>query len=74
MPHISEPNALELAIVKHLALLALLRSPIREQVDLDEILELIEMKKGGFWNRLFKAGDKKNVKGKFVTSWMCSSP
>ena len=64
IPHISELNALELAIVKHLALLALLRSPIREQVDLDEILELIETKKGGFWNRLFKAGDKKNVKKK----------
>ena len=77
IPHISELNALELAIVKHLALLALLRSPIREQVDLDEILELIETKKGGFWNRLFKAGDKKNVKkkGKFVATWMMySSP
>ena len=64
VPHISELNALELAIVKHLALLALLRSPIREQVDLDEILELIETKKSGFWNKLFKAGDKKNVKKK----------
>lgn len=66
VPHISELNALELAIVKHLALLALLRSPIREQVDLDEILELIETKKSGFWNKLFKAGDKKNVKKKGV--------
>lgn len=65
-PHISGLSALELAIVKHCALLALLRSPIREQVDLDEILELIEAKKGGFWNKLFKAGDKKNVKKKGV--------
>ncbi|KAL4073028.1 hypothetical protein V8B97DRAFT_1869469 [Scleroderma yunnanense] len=66
VPHISELNALELAIVKHLAMLALLRSPIREQVDLDELLELIEIKKSGFWNKLFKAGDKKNVKKKGV--------
>ncbi|KAI6112638.1 hypothetical protein F5141DRAFT_1195407 [Pisolithus sp. B1] len=65
-PHISGLSALELAIVKHCALLALLRSPIRDQVDLDEILELIEAKKGGFWNKLFKAGDKKNVKKKGV--------
>lgn len=65
-PHISGLSALELAIVKHSALLALLRSPIRDQVDSDEILELIETKKGGFWNRLFKAGDKKNVKKKGV--------
>lgn len=66
VPYISGLSALELAIVKHCALLALLRSPIRDQVDLDEILELIETKKGGFWNKLFKAGDKKNVKKKGV--------
>ncbi|KAG6336047.1 hypothetical protein ID866_3046 [Astraeus odoratus] len=66
VPHISELSALELVIVKHLALLALLRCPIREQVDLDELLEMIETKKSGFWNKLFKAGDKKNVKKKGV--------
>ena len=63
-PYISELNALELAIVRHLALLTLLQSPIKDHVDFNGILELIEMKKGGFWNKLFKPGDKRNVKKK----------
>lgn len=65
IPHIAELSALELAIVKHCAVLTLHRSPLRDQFDLDEILELVEVKKGGFWNKLFKGGnDKKNVKKK----------
>ncbi|KAF8845141.1 hypothetical protein BDN67DRAFT_977653 [Paxillus ammoniavirescens] len=66
IPHIAELSALELVIVKHCALLALQRSPLRDQIDLDELLELVETKKAGFWNKLFKAGDKKNVKKKGV--------
>jgi len=62
-PFIAELSALELAIVKHSAVLALLRSPLKDHVELDEILEMIESKKSGFWNKLFK-GDKKNVKKK----------
>lgn len=64
VPHIAELSALELAIVKHCVLLALQRSPLKDQIDLDELLELVETKKAGFWNKLFKAGDKKNVKKK----------
>lgn len=64
-PYIAELNSLELAIVKHCAVLALHRSALKDQFDLDELLELVEMKKSGFWNKLFKAGnDKKNVKKK----------
>ncbi|KIJ65689.1 hypothetical protein HYDPIDRAFT_110835 [Hydnomerulius pinastri MD-312] len=66
IPNIAELSALELAIVKHSALLALQRSPLKDHIDLDELLELVETKKGGFWNKLFKAGDKKNVKKKGV--------
>jgi hypothetical protein len=62
-PFIAELSALELAIVKHSAVLALMRSPLKDHVELDEILEMIESKKSGFWNKLFK-GDKKNVKKK----------
>jgi hypothetical protein len=62
-PFIAELSALELAIVKHSAVLALMRSPLKDCFDLDEILEMIESKKSGFWNKLFK-GDKKNVKKK----------
>lgn len=71
IPHIAELSALELAIIKHCALLALQRSPLKDQIDLDELLELVEMKKAGFWNKLFKAGDKKNVKkkGTFTLTW-----
>ncbi|KDQ61765.1 hypothetical protein JAAARDRAFT_122743 [Jaapia argillacea MUCL 33604] len=66
IPYIAELSALELAIVKHAAVLALTKSPLRDQFDLDEILELIEMKKGGFWNKLFKGDNKKNLKKKGV--------
>jgi hypothetical protein len=62
IPYIAELSALELAIVKHAALLALTRSALRDQFDLDELIELVETKKSGLWNKLFKAGDKKNVK------------
>lgn len=65
IPYIAELNPLELAIVKHFAVLAVHRSPLRDQFDLDEILELVEAKKSSFWKQLFKAGnDKKNVKKK----------
>ncbi|KAJ7155522.1 LIM domain-containing protein [Mycena crocata] len=66
IPYIAELSTLELAIVKHAALLALTRSALRDQFDLEELIELVEMKKAGFWNKLFKAGDKKNVKKKGV--------
>jgi hypothetical protein len=63
-PYIAELSALELAIVKHAAVLVLSRSPLKDHLDLDELLELVEVKKSGFWGKLFKAGDKKNVKKK----------
>ncbi|KAF9045826.1 RhoGAP-domain-containing protein [Hymenopellis radicata] len=65
IPYVAELSALEIAIVKHSALLALIRSPLRDQIDMDELLEMVETKKPGFWNKLFK-GDKKNVKKKGV--------
>ena len=65
IPYIAELSALELAIVKHCAVLALTRSPLKDLFDLDEILEMIETKKSGFWNKLFKGDkDKKNIKKK----------
>ncbi|KAL1686420.1 hypothetical protein GGG16DRAFT_96883 [Schizophyllum commune] len=65
IPYIAELSPLELAIIKHAAVLALSRSPLRDQFDMDEILELVEVKKSNFWNKLFK-GDKKNIKKKGV--------
>ena len=66
IPFIAELNPLELAIVKHSAAVVLSRSPLKDQMDMDEIFDLLEMKKGGFWNKLFKASGsgKKDVKKK----------
>jgi len=63
IPFIAELNAVEQAIVKHCAVLALTRSPLKDQFDLDELLEMVETKKSGFWKTLFK-NDKKNIKKK----------
>jgi hypothetical protein len=66
IPFIAELNALELAIVKHSAAVVLSKCPLKDQMDMDEIFDLLEMKKGGFWNKLFKAGGsgKKDIKKK----------
>lgn len=63
-PLLGELSPLELLIIKHFAVLALQRSPLKDQFDLDDILELLEIKKNTFWNKLFKGNDKKNVKKK----------
>lgn len=66
-PLLAELTPLELVIIKNFAVLVLQRSPLRDQFEVDDILELIEVKKSTFWNRLFKpGGDKKNVKKKGV--------
>ncbi|KAH8093809.1 RhoGAP-domain-containing protein [Cristinia sonorae] len=65
IPFIAELSTLELAIVRHCAVLVLQRSALRDQFDLNEILELLENKKPTFWNKFFKAGnDKKSDKKK----------
>ncbi|KIJ55694.1 hypothetical protein M422DRAFT_220485 [Sphaerobolus stellatus SS14] len=64
-PLISELQPEELAIIKHAAVLALAKSSLKDQFDLDEILEMVEAKKSGWWGKLFKGGaDKKNTKKK----------
>jgi len=64
-PLIAELSPLELAIIKHASVLALSRSTLKDQFDLDEILDMVEIKKSGCWGKLFKGGaDKKNVKKK----------
>lgn len=66
IPFISELGGLELAIIKHSAAVVLSKSSLKDQMDMDEIFELLEMKKGGFWNKLFKpsGSGKKDVKKK----------
>jgi hypothetical protein len=67
-PFVAELSPLELAIVRHAALLVLQHSPLRDSFELNDILELIEIKKGGFFKRLFGPGKDKNVKQKGVFS------
>jgi hypothetical protein len=68
VPYVAELTPLELAIVRHTAVAVLCRSPLRDQVDLDEILEMVEAKKQGFWGKLFKGNDKKYIKKKGALS------
>ena len=70
VPYIAELTPLELAIVRHAAVVVLYRSPLRDQMDLDEILEMVEVKKQGFWGKLFKGNDKKNIKKKGMFAFL----
>ncbi|KAF5388648.1 hypothetical protein D9757_004814 [Collybiopsis confluens] len=67
IPYIAELSALELVIVKYSAVLVLIRSPLKDQIDLEELLEMVEAKKSGFWKTLLGRGDKKNQKKKTGT-------
>jgi hypothetical protein len=64
IPYIAELSALELAIVKYSAVLVLTKSPLKDMIELDELLEMVEAKKTGFWKTLLGRGDKKNTKKK----------
>lgn len=70
-PLLSELTPLEAVIVKHFALMALQRTALSPQIDLDDLWELVEVKRNGWWNKFLKAGkpgkdkkDKKEVKRK----------
>ncbi|KAA1094676.1 hypothetical protein PGT21_028070 [Puccinia graminis f. sp. tritici] len=66
---LSELSALESVIVKHVAALTLASesSAIKDDTSLDELLEIIEARKGNFWGKLFKGGnDKAKIKKKGV--------
>lgn len=64
-PLLSELTPLEAVTIKHFALQALTKSPLAHLIDIDDILELMEVRKNVWWNKLFKTGkDKKDVKRK----------
>lgn len=70
LPHeggrcMSELSALELFIVKHMAVMTLQQSALKDMVPLDDLIEFIETRKNTFWGKLFKGGkDKKEIKKK----------
>jgi hypothetical protein len=63
-PHIAELPPHELILVKYAALLIIAKSPLGDPALVEEMIEFLEAKKGGFWNKLFNKGDKKNMKKK----------
>ncbi|SNX87419.1 related to GTPase-activating protein of the rho/rac family (LRG1 protein) [Melanopsichium pennsylvanicum] len=64
---ISELSALELFIVRHMAVMYLQQSALRDHVNLDDLIEFIETRKNTFWGKIFKGGkDKKEIKKKGV--------
>lgn len=67
-PLLSELTTVEAVTIKHFALYALTKSGLGHLIDLEDVLELMEMRKSVWWNKLFiKAGkDKKDVKRKGV--------
>lgn len=65
---LSELSALELFIVKHMAVMMLQQSALKDLVPMDDLIDFIEMRKNTFWGKLFKTGKdkKKNVEKKGV--------
>lgn len=61
-PFIADLSPLELQLVKHSALITLYKSGLREQFDLDEVLELIDVRRNTLWTKLFKGSSQKPKK------------
>jgi len=64
-PLLTDLDACDAAIVKHAAVWLLNHSELKDKFDLDEVLELIEARKAGIWNKIFKAEKKGKKKGEF---------
>lgn len=62
---LTDLDACDAAIVKHAAVWLLSQSELREKFDMDEVLELIEVRKAGIWNKIFKGEKKGKKKGEF---------
>lgn len=62
---IADLSALELFVIKHLAVLMLQQGPLKDVVPFDELIDFIDIRKNTFWGKLFKSGkDKKKVEKK----------
>lgn len=63
VPYLSDLESLDSVIVKHAALWLLNHSELKDKFDADDVLEGIEIRKGGLWNRFFKGEKKVKKKG-----------
>jgi hypothetical protein len=64
-PLLTDLDGCDAAVVKHAAVWLLSHSDLRDKLDLDEVLELIEIRKVGIWNKIFKGEKKGKKKGEF---------
>ncbi|KAI9636708.1 uncharacterized protein MKK02DRAFT_25397 [Dioszegia hungarica] len=66
-PLLAGLNQLQSLILKHFALLALQKSGLGHLIELDEVLELLDVRKNQWWNKIFKGNvkDKQKKKGVF---------
>lgn len=64
-PLLANLNHLQSLILKHFALLQLQKSGLGHLIELDEVLELMDVRKSQWWNKIFKgnAKDKQKKKG-----------
>ncbi|OCF41947.1 rho GTPase activator [Kwoniella heveanensis CBS 569] len=65
-PLLSSLNPLQSVILKHFALLQLQKTGLGHLIELDEVLELLEVRKNQWWNKIFKGTAKKDQKKKGV--------
>ncbi|WVQ93265.1 hypothetical protein IAU59_000331 [Kwoniella sp. CBS 9459] len=63
---LSSLNPLQSVILKHFALLQLQKTGLGHLIELDEVLELLEVRKNQWWNKIFKGTAKKDQKKKGV--------
>lgn len=65
-PHIAELQPQDLLLIKYAALLIIAKSPLGDPALVEEMIEFLEAKKGGFWNKLFNKEKKVKKQGGFA--------
>lgn len=63
-PLFSNLSPLQSIILRHFALLQLQKTSLGPLIDLDDMLDLLDARKGQWWNKIFKGNAKKDTKKK----------
>jgi hypothetical protein len=63
--YLSDLDPLDSTIVKHAALWLLNHSELKDKFDADDILDGIEIRKGGLWNKFFRGERRAKKKGQY---------
>jgi hypothetical protein len=67
-PFLSDLDPMDSVLVKHAALWLLNHSELKDKFDADDVLEGLEIRKGGLWNKFFRGEKRVKKKGMFVAS------